>query len=229
MLRMRFSVGTGPGLRCSSGLFHAEALARPQRKEVFIESLDSQFVENVYERDYRSPEAAEEDPEPLFEYYDKEGPQGFFLTLNCRTPNVERGKFIEGRDGLIQRLKASGQKQQRGFYIDGVRLVADSSQNGSTRGRPRPTVGRTSRGRGRGAAGSSGGSAFVAKPSAPTKLDPLTFEDASEDWMFSVVFVVALDDLPEEKTPETPTLESKTEKKPKRSSRGGRGDRGGGR
>ncbi len=71
--------------------------------------------------------------------------------------------------------------------------------------------------------------AFIAKPSGPTKLDPLTFEDASEDWNFSVVFVVALADLPEEKTPETPTLESKPDKKPKPSPKAGRGDRGGGR
>ena len=55
------------------------------------------------------------------------------------------------------------------------------------------------------------------------KLDPLTFEDASEDWSFSVKFVVALEYLPEEKTPGTPQEKAKKSRKPPGRSGGGRG------
>ena len=52
-----------------------------------------------------------------------------------------------------------------------------------------------------------GGAAASSKPAFGGKLDPLTFEDVAEDWKFSVRFVVALDDLPEEKSPGTPKEE----------------------
>ncbi|MCH8161829.1 MAG: hypothetical protein IIB88_08030 [Chloroflexi bacterium] len=184
-----------------------EALARPQRKEVFIESLASQFVEDVYAIDYRTEESAEEDPEELFDYYSDEGPQGFIITLACRTPNEGRGKFIEEHNGLIQNLKTMGQAEGQGFYFDGVRLIT-AQRGGFSGGASRPAASRpaASRSRGRGATGGRSGSptAGANKPAFGGKLDPLTFEDVEEDWRFSVTFVVALDDLPEEKSPGTP-------------------------
>jgi hypothetical protein len=195
-----------------------EALARPQRKEVFIESLASQFVEDIYAIDYRTAESADEDPEELFDYYIDEGPEGFIITLACRTPFEGRGKFIEEQNGLIQNLKTMGQAEGRAFYFDGIRLIT-AQQGGFSAGTSRPATPRA-RGRGARGGGSRGGVSGKSKPAFGGKLDPLTFEDVADDWKFSVQFVVALDDLPEEKSPGTPSAES-TAKAP--SGRGGRG------
>ncbi|MCH8053174.1 MAG: hypothetical protein IH895_03870, partial [Planctomycetes bacterium] len=206
-----------------------EALARPQRREVFIESLASQFVDDIYAVDYRTAESAEEDPEELFDYYSEEGPEGFIITLACRTPNEGRGKFIEEHNGLIQNLKTMGQTEGRGLYFDGVRLIT-AQQGGFSSGASRPTATRppSARGRGRSAmgGGSRGGPTIPSKPAFGGKLDPLTFEDVAEDWRFSVKFVVALDDLPEEKSPGTPEAEPAARAPGGRTS-GGRGGRGG--
>ena len=201
-----------------------EALARPQRKEVFIESLSSQFVEDIYAIDYRTAESAEEDPEELFDYYSDEGPQGFIMTLACRTPNEGRGKFIEEQNGLIQKLKTLGQAEGQEFYFDGVRLVT-AQQGGFSAGASRPAATR-SRGRGARGGGSGGGATASGKPAFGGNLDALTFEDVADDWKFSVKFVVALDDLPEEKSPGTPEAEP-AGRAPGARTPGGRGGRGG--
>lgn len=206
-----------------------EALARPQRKEVFIESLSSQFVEDIYAIDYRTAESAEEDPEELFDYYSDEGPQGFIMTLACRTPNEGRGKFIEEQNGLIQKLKTLGQAEGQEFYFDGVRLVT-AQQGGFSAGASRPAASRpaATRSRGRGAmgGGSGGGATASSNPAFGGKLDALTFENVADDWKFSVKFVVALDDLPEEKSPGTPEAEP-AGRAPGGRTPGGRGGRGG--
>jgi hypothetical protein len=203
-----------------------EALARTQRKEVFIESLESQFVEDVYAVDYRTAESAAEDPEELFDYYRDDAPEGFVITLSCRTPHEGRGKFIEEQNGLIQNLKTRGQAEGLGFYFDGVRMIT-AKQGGFSDGAPRPAATGT---RGRGAPGGRpGGSIGGSSQSAfGGKLDPLTFEDVEEDWNFSVMFVVALDDLPEEKSPGTPSAEPAAKKSGGRPGRPGRPGRGGG-
>ena len=201
-----------------------DGLARSQRKQVFIRSLETLLLEDVYAEDYRSAEAAEEDPEELFEYYDDEGIEGFFITLNCRTPNTERGKFIESHDGFVQRLKANGQVPGRDFYFDGVRLMTESGSASAGSMGPRPGSGRSGR-RGFGSSASSKG--FSAG-----NLDPLTFEPAEEDWEFSISFVVALSPLPEEKTAGTPAAEARPQRggkggRPSQGGQGGRDNRGG--
>ncbi len=210
-----------------------EALVRPRRREVFIESLASQFVEDIYAVDYRTSESAEEDPDELFDYYSNEGPQGFIITLACRTPNEGRGKFIEEQNGLIQNLKTLGQAEGREFYFDGVRLIT-AQQGGCSAGASRPAASRpaATRSRSRGPMGGSrGGATGSSKPAFGGKLDPLTFEDVAEDWKFSVKLVVALEDLPEEKSPGTPKAEPAARapagRAPGGRTSGGRGGRGG--
>ena len=160
----------------------------------------------------------------MFDYYSDEGPDGFIITLACRTPNEGRGKFIEEQNGLIQSLKTLGQGEGRGFYFDGVRLIT-AQQGGFSGGASRPMAGRP-RGRGARGGGSRGGATASKKPAFGGKLDPLTFEDVAEDWKFSVKFVVALDELPEEKSPGTPKSEPAA-KGPGGRKSGGRGGRGG--
>ncbi|MCH8854529.1 MAG: type IV pilus assembly protein PilM, partial [Planctomycetes bacterium] len=53
-----------------------DGLARSQRQEVRINSFDTQFVDDVFAFDYRSAEAADEDPEELFEYFEADWAQG---------------------------------------------------------------------------------------------------------------------------------------------------------
>ena len=143
-------------------------------------------------------------------------------TPRALTPNIDRGKFIEGHNGFLQTLKAKGQVLDRGFFFDGVRLMTESGSK-PVRGGSRPAA---QRGRGRGGA-PAGGQMSRSSALGGTKLDPLTFEDASEDWSFAVKFVVALEDLPEEKTPGTPQEQAPKGKKPTGRSGGGRGREGG--
>ncbi len=74
--------------------------------------------------------------------------------------------------------------------------------------------------------GSRGGATAAGKPAFGGKLDALTFENVANDWKFSVKFVVALDDLPEEKSPGTPEAEP-AGRAPGARTPGGRGGRGG--
>lgn len=197
-----------------------DLLARPLRSEVFIEQLSSEFVDNVYAHDYRSADAAAEDPDPLFDYYTKDGVEGFVITLHCVTPNAEKGKFIEKQGGFIQTLKQNGQVKEAGFYFDGVRLLAGQQSTSAgpvsaPRGGPARPSGRPNP--------PAAGSTPTASPTASAgNLDTLTFEDRSDDWRFSIKFVVALENLPEAATPGSPKGGTPTKGEPKP-----KGDRGG--
>ncbi len=165
---------------------HPKELARGQRTEIFFDQYESLYVDNVYALNYRPEKKEDESSKELFDYYSKQPVPGFVITLDCRTPNAERGSFV--RNTFLPRLKENGQREKSGFYFDGIVLIVSPGGSGSSTGFPSVGTGRGS-------------------PSATTTRkgqDPLTREDTSEDWNFKVKFVVALKDRPAEKAPGTP-------------------------
>ncbi len=184
-------------------LANLNTLPRSKRSEIIIDALESTYVPDVYAADYRDPDTLEADREQLFDYYATSGVPGFLITLNCLTPNGDKGKFIEKRGGFIQRLREVGQDPARPFYFDGVRMVGSSGTRGGPLGSGGKIGGsRPASGRFRGAPNPSPTPPAGLTPKGA--LDPLTFEDTSDDWSFTVKLVVALGPLPEEKSPGTP-------------------------
>ncbi len=171
-----------------------EALARAERKQIFIEGMRSEFVGNIYAEDYRR-QSEEVD---LFDFYDEEGFEGFVITLECMTPHKDNAKFIE--TDFIPVLRKKGRESGLPFYFDGVRLIGGLNERSSSTPMARPT---------RAPAGRSAPVRPTTQVSRAGKPDPLTFEDTTGDWRFEVKFVVAMGEVPEEETPGTPEAEGR--------------------
>ncbi|MCG3138291.1 MAG: Cell division protein FtsA [Phycisphaerae bacterium] len=173
-----------------------ELLERAKREEIFIDRYSSQFSDNVLAEDYR-PEGM--DDGPLFDFYSEQGAEGFIITLYCRTPNQDKGKFVDKPGGFIQNLKLSGQQPDQGFYFDGVRLISGASKGGSSSAKPAgglPVGGKPAGGAPEGG-GAGSGTSLGGR-------DPLTLEEIKEDWEFVVKLAVVIGELPKDKTPGTP-------------------------
>lgn len=193
---------------------------RGDRRQIFIEGLNSRLVSDVYQLDYRDRDDIEVGRE-LFEYFDKEGVLGFEITLDCTTPNAGKKKFVED---FLAALAAQGQVPARGFYFDGIRVLTRQPRRLPASTTLPGTL--TPGGRGRSLTPMGQEDEEERSILDTRNFDPLTLEDNSNDWSFSVKFVVALADLPPEKTPGSPTPKAQSNQKSGGSSgRRGRGGR----
>jgi hypothetical protein len=158
---------------------------RGERKQVFIKSLNLQYLQDVNETFW--PPCLTDIPDPI---NDPEGDQpGFMIVIVCTTPNQDGRNFID--QTFLKSLREKGQRPNAGFYFDRVCLIegsrveaeADESTGAGSRG----FTGRRPEG------GTGTGPGEV----SPSLLDPVTNEPFSEDWQFKIWVDVILEDYPE--------------------------------
>ncbi len=143
---------------------------RGERKQLFVESFDVQYMEdlNVYEwSSLVEVEPAINDPEA-------EVP-GFKLTIKCRTPHQDGAKFIS--ESFMDSLRANGREPDKGFYFDRV-VLFEGGKVGAL------------------AAEASGGFAGR-RANSKVPMDPVTNENTEDDWQFEIWADVILEDYPE--------------------------------
>lgn len=160
-----------------------DALSRENRQEVFIESFEATYLPNV-----DTEEITDQWIKEIKDTIEAPGGQprpGFIVTLECVTPNEDKGIFVNKT--FIKRLREEGRRKGVGFYINRIGLYEIASDD-------RPG------GRARGGRNRSGGR----DDSAVTdqNRDPLTNESKESDFKFRLKLDVVLADLPEK--PEEP-------------------------
>jgi hypothetical protein len=171
-------------------------LDRGKRREIFIESLYSEYSDDLLAIDLL--DEVEGDPRDTVDDPDKAPKKGFLVTIQCRTPNADQLKFVS--DTLKVNLRKEGREPGRGFYIDRVVLTrgemfAAKTSSSSSSGRT-PGSGRTPRG-GRG--GGRTPPPTTTSRASSGKIDPVTDETMNDDWKFELKFDVVLRDYPASK------------------------------
>jgi len=153
------------------------ALARPNRKEIFIESLDSDYASNVYQsleamsdssRAGRDRRAAARGPRGA----------GFALEMRVRTPNAAGANFVE--QTLIAHLSRKDRPESLGYYFDRIRIVEAlkfSQQDASAQ---------------RSGAARRPGTPTGVESQQTQKLDPITGEPMEDDWLCTIHMAAVL-------------------------------------
>ncbi len=169
-------------------------LSREKRRQIFIESLFSQYSDDVSEFDLL--DEVEGVPRDTVEDPDTSDKKGFLVTIRCRTPHADQLRFVS--DTFKASLRTECRKVGAGFYVDRVVLTKGglySTKSGSSSG-----SGKSGRspGRGGGRGGRGGGRKSTPPPttSKPGMIDPVTDESMDEDWVFELQFDVLLHDYP---------------------------------
>ncbi len=160
-------------------------LQRPQRREIFIERLEAEYLSNVDEEDLLDVERGDSGAEVIKPSQGEARP-GFVIHMVCRTPNAGKLRFID--ETIRKNLRERGRQPGQGFYINRVvltkaRSFLDDDKDTSS---PPPDRGR---GRGRGST--------ETKSLTRTMFDPVTAESMESDWVFELSFDVVLADLPQ--------------------------------
>jgi len=188
------------------------ALERGQREQVFVESLSVLYDPGPLELSMADVTGVEVDEVPIPE--DMENPEGFLVTLACRTPNSGEVKFVS--EVLMKRLRELGRQPGMGFFINRVVLVnGEPMVRGASTPEKRPPRDRDTRrgaaGRGRGRGGSESGKRTPGRfggrfgqedeagdeAELPEFIDPVTGESMDTDWVFTIDIEVLLADYPE--------------------------------
>jgi len=190
----------------------AGAPPRGQRKQVFIESIDTLYDPDLRRFNWTSKV---EVPPPINEHNPNSGAElpGILIKITCTTPNDGGLKFIN--EDFVKKLRENGQKAGMGFYIDNVVLVEGGKiEAAGGPGAATPGAGRT--GPTRGGAGRAGTSATPGAAGHSEKIDPVTWEPTDNDWRFEIWADAILQDFSEagEKKEKAPPPKSKPTPKP---------------
>jgi len=161
----------------------AAAPARPNRKDVFIDGIDTHFEPNLNVFDFTSYVAV---PPPLNEYDMKSSSNlpGILVKIKCRSAyggNEGALEFISKE--FMDPLRANGRRPERGFYFDQVVLIKGEKYGSA----------RSTGFRGRGGAPPSASATSAIKPE---DLDPVTWEPMTDDWRFEIWITVIIEDYP---------------------------------
>ncbi|MFQ5461470.1 MAG: type IV pilus assembly protein PilM [Phycisphaerae bacterium] len=164
-------------------------LERGRREQLFIETIDIQYAQDVNEAIW--PDALISAAEPINDP-EAETP-GFKIRLLCTTPHHEGRNFVG--DTLLANLIKNGRRAGQGFYIDRANIVYGGRYDPEE---PVPggipdwySSGEMIRGR----TGSAKRPAGVAKDYF--KQDPLTNEPLGQDWRFEIWIDVICEDFME--------------------------------
>lgn len=176
----------------------AGAPARAKRKQVFIESMDMLYDEDMRNYNWKSLI----DLDPPINSHDSEGKgaalPGLLVKVACSTPNEGGMKFI--KENFIDVVRKNGRKEGEGYYIDAASLVEGGKlDSAGVPGAARPAGGRGPATRG----GAATGSGIVAAV-APEKIDPVTNEPTDNDWRFEIWFDVIFEDFADAGKEEAP-------------------------
>ncbi len=157
------------------------AKPRSQREEIFIDSLEAEYVPEV-----DAPDTIRDDWSAMADLIDNKGGKkrpGFIITLNCHTPNAGQGVFASST--FAKSLRKTARKPSYGFFVNRVGITSAADRSSSSSRRSTDRRGRSGRDKG------------TSERKTEVNIDPITGEDASEDWYFQVRFDVILEDLPE--------------------------------
>ncbi len=161
-------------------------LARGKRTEIYIERMTTEYKDDVTKTDLwdvvsREPKVVVEEPEVK---------KGFVVTLECRTPNQDKYRFVA--DTFKTALMSFGAKPDMGFFINRVVIAGgrDFSEKKGKGTRPPPPP--SGRGRGR----NKKAPPPRKKLTTVKRYDPVTDEPMDSDWVFEIRFDVILADLP---------------------------------
>lgn len=161
---------------------------RPQRKQLFIESLDMTYDPDTRAYPQLRDSRIELDP-PINPHGLEEGKplSGVVVKIKCSTPNEGGMKFI--KENFIDVLRKNGRKEGMGFYIDAASLVEGYKQEAGSGGK-------TSGGRGTGSRGGlTAPPAGVSSAGSPEKMDVVTNEPTDTDWHFEIWVDAVLEDF----------------------------------
>jgi hypothetical protein len=168
----------------------AKSVPRNQRKQIFIDSFQSDYapeVETLFEQirlEFQKDEGGIAGPETV----DSSGQvlPGFLVQIQGRTPFAMGVNYVE--DSFRARLLENGRRPGMGFFIDQVAVVWAKKFGG---GGPRQSSGRQS------------------APIGTSELvDPVTGESLVDDWQFTLLASVAFGEPP---VPEEEAVEAGAE------------------
>jgi type IV pilus assembly protein PilM len=168
-------------------------IPRGERKQVFIKSLDLQYLQDV--NDPLWPDSLIDVPPPINNPSPDDPWPGFKITIVCTTPN-QKGRTFVG-DTFMKALREAGRQPEMGFYFDRVYLIEGT----------RIEIGDDAAG-GAGSRGPSGRGRFdTSGPRGSTgadssRLDAVTNEPLEKDWQFEIWIDAILDDYPEPESDE---------------------------
>lgn len=181
------AAASGPEEYLAAVRKNPKVLKRSKRSEIFIEEFVAHYYQDLDEVDLLDQETGDSG-EDLIDAPDDEKRSGFLVTVQCRTPNDGKARFVSRT--IKSGLREHGRKPDLGFYINRVVLTegrgfGEKRTSGSSRPpRGRGRTPRTDRKRGSN------------KPTGAFKYDPVTDELMNNDWMFELRFDVVLTDLP---------------------------------
>ncbi len=192
------SMGTATTQAELAAAVAASGVARDQREQVFIRSINLQYLDDVNNPLW--PDALNK--AAMEAINDPEGEQpGIKMVIVCTTPHGDGLRFVAER--FADRVLAAGRQPDMGFYIDrvhiieGTRAQLDDERNTSAFGRI-----------GTGGRGSTKSAATAADTGVadPELHDPVTNESFRDDWQFEIWADAILEDLPpsEDEEEETP-------------------------
>lgn len=168
----------------------AGAAPRDERKRIFIESINMDYTPDLnLVIDLISVPPAIEDAEdvvhalPAGEVDDEVLP-GFFITIDCRSTYKDAERLV--RDSFMKNLRVAGRQPGTGFYVDKVFLIT-----GMRLGKAGARVA----GGGSWSRGDTSRKGANEYDSATARMmDPVTNESVKDDWRFTIVASVILED-----------------------------------
>ena len=166
------------------------ASQRDQRKKIVIESINMDYQPDLNEnQDLINAPPATEDAEDVIHSMAEEDIKdevlpGFFITIDCRSSYKDAERLV--RDSFMKNLRVAGRQAGKGFYVDKVFLIT-----GMRLGKAGATVA--------GAGSRLRGGALVQgvvqyDPTMARIMDPVTDESVEDDWRFTIVVSVILED-----------------------------------
>ena len=168
----------------------AGAAQRDERKRIFIESINMDYTPDLnLVIDLISVPPAVEDAEdvvhalPAGEVDDEVLP-GFFITIDCRSTYKDAERLV--RDSFMKNLRVAGRQPGTGFYVDKVFLIT-----GMRLGKAGASVAGDGR-RSRGDISRRGADEYDS--ATARMMDPVTNESVKDDWRFTIVASVILED-----------------------------------
>ena len=168
----------------------AGAAQRDERKRIFIESINMDYTPDLnLVIDLISVPPAVEDAEdvvhalPAGEVDDEVLP-GFFINIDCRSTYKDAERLV--RDSFMKNLRVAGRQPGTGFYVDKVFLIT-----GMRLGKAGASVAGDGR-RSRGDISRRGADEYDS--ATARMMDPVTNESVKDDWRFTIVASVILED-----------------------------------